>query len=52
MTEQTLRRLMENSGMEPDEIDDALSAWAENDRQERSDRAAEERFDVRQREAA
>lgn len=44
MNEATLRRLMENSGMEPDEIEDAVDAWADEANQERSDRLAEERF--------
>lgn len=43
MNEATIRRLMENDGFEPEAIDDAVSAWAEEARQERSDRLAEER---------
>lgn len=42
MNEQTIRRLMENLGFDAEDIEDAVSDWAEDDRQERSDRAAAE----------
>ena len=47
-TERFIRRTMEDRGYEPDEIEDAVDAWAEerlNDRADRADRDMDERLE-------
>lgn len=39
MTEQTLRRLLENKGYEPDEVEDAIARWADEQVDEEKDNA-------------
>ena len=44
-TERFIRRTMEDRGYEPDEIEDAVDAWAEERLNDRTDRDMDERLE-------
>ena len=47
-TERFIRRAMEDRGYEPDEIEDAVDAWAEERLNDRVDRDMDERLEREQ----